>query len=297
MKDSTPMLHPVTILIPAFNESDGIQSVLEQIQNVMDDFGSQYQLLVVDDGSTDGTADVASAAGFTGVEVIRHPENRGYGAALKTGIHHSRHDLIAITDADGTYPCERIPDLVKEMAHYDMVVGARTGQKVKIPLARRPVKWAINQLANWMAGTRIPDLNSGMRVFRKEVVQQFIRILPDGFSFTTTITLAMFERGFRVKYIPINYYKRAGRSKIRPIFDTLNFVQLIMRTTMYFAPLKIFLPTALLLAVLGAAIMIYSKIVLDRLMDVTVVVTFLAALQVAMTGLLADLVDKRSRRL
>ena len=148
-----------------------------------------------------------------------------------------------------------------------------------------------------MTGVRIPDLNSGLRVFRKDVAQQFSRILPDGFSFTTTITLAMLERGYRVKYIPINYHSRAGKSKIRPIYDTLNFVQLILRTTMYFAPLKVFLPTALFLGMLGLFIMIYSKVVLGKLMDVTVVVTFLAALQIAMTGLLADLVDKRSPKL
>jgi hypothetical protein len=162
---------------------------------------------------------------------------------------------------------------------------------------RRPAKWAISQLANWMAGARIPDLNSGLRVFRKQVAQQFLRILPDGFSFTATITLAMFESGYRVKYVPINYHRRAGRSKIRPIYDTLNIVQLVLRTTMYFAPLKVFLPTALLVGAIGVIIMIYSKAVLGRLMDVTVVVTFLAALQIAMTGLVADLVDKRSAKL
>jgi hypothetical protein len=148
-----------------------------------------------------------------------------------------------------------------------------------------------------MAGTKIPDLNSGLRIFRREVAQQFTRILPDGFSFTTTITLAMLERGYRVKYVPIDYHKRAGRSKIRPVYDTLNILQLILRTTMYFAPLKIFLPIAALLTLLGVAIMIYSTIALGRLMDVTVVVTLLAALQMAMTGLLADLIDKRSPKL
>jgi glycosyltransferase involved in cell wall biosynthesis len=284
----------VTVVVPAYNEESGIPPVLEQIQAIMDTSTIPYELLVVDDGSTDGTAGAVTALG---VKIIRHPENRGYGASLKTGIRHAQYGLIVITDADGTYPNERIPDLVAEIEFYDMVVGARTGNQVKIPLARRPAKWVLNQLANWMAGARIPDLNSGLRVFRKEVAQQFTRILPDGFSFTSTITLAMLERGYRVKYMPIDYHKRAGRSKIRPIYDTLNILQLILRTTMYFAPLKIFLPIAIMLAILGAGIMIYSSIVLDRLMDVTVVVTLLAALQIAMAGLLADLVDKRSPKL
>jgi glycosyltransferase involved in cell wall biosynthesis len=284
----------VTVVVPAYNEESGIATVLEQIQAVMDRSSIRYQLLVVDDGSSDCTVDVASA---TGSKIIRHPENRGYGASLKTGIRYAKYDLIAITDADGTYPNERIPELVAEIEYYDMVVGARTGDQVEIPLARKPAKWILNQLANWLAGTKIPDLNSGLRVFRREVAQQFTRILPDGFSFTTTITLAMLERGYRVKYVPIDYRRRAGRSKIRPIRDTLNILQLILRTTMYFAPLKIFLPIAIFLALLGAAIMVYSSIALGRLMDVTVVVTLLAALQMAMTGLLADLVDKRSPKL
>lgn len=284
----------VTIIVPAYNERAGIGQVLERIQTVMEAADIRHQLLVVDDGSDDGMADMVGGAG---VDLVRHPENRGYGASLKTGIRHARYDLIVITDADGTYPVERIPDLISEMGHYDMVVGARTGEEVEIPLVRRPAKWAVSQLANWMAGARIPDLNSGLRVFRKQVVQQFLRILPDGFSFTSTITLAMFESGYRVRHIPINYHKRSGRSKIRPIYDTLNIVQLILRTTMYFAPLKVFFPTALLVGAAGVAIIIYSKAVLGRLMDVTVVVTFLAALQIAMTGLVADLVDKRSAKL
>jgi glycosyltransferase involved in cell wall biosynthesis len=284
----------VTIVIPAYNEESGIAPVLEEIQKVMETSGIPYQLLVVDDGSADGTVEAVTKMG---VEIIRHPENRGYGASLKTGIRHAQHDVIVITDADGTYPNDRIPDLVAEMEFYDMVVGARTGDQVQIPLARRPAKWALGQLANWMAGAKIADLNSGLRVFRRDVAQQFTRILPDGFSFTSTITLAMLERGYRVKYMPIDYHKRAGRSKIRPIYDTFNILQLILRTTMYFAPLKIFLPIAILLATAGIAIMIYSSIALGRLMDVSVVVTLLAALQIAMAGLLADLVDKRSPRL
>ena len=284
----------VTVVVPAFNEEGGITAVLEQIRAVMDAATIPYELLVVDDGSNDGTVDAVTALG---VNIIRHPENWGYGASLKTGIRHAQYDLIAITDADGTYPSERIPDLVAEIELYDMVVGARTGHQVEIPVVRRPAKWVLNQLANWMAGARIPDLNSGLRVFRREVAQEFTRILPDGFSFTSTITLAMLERGYQVKYLPIDYHKRAGRSKIRPVYDTLNILQLILRTTMYFAPLKIFLPVAIMLAILGVGIMIYSTFVMGKLMDVTVVVTLLAALQIAMAGLLADLVDKRSPKL
>ena len=152
---------------------------------------------------------------------------------------------VVITDSDGTYPNDRIPELAAMMTDWDMVVGARTGDEVRVPLVRRPAKWALNMLANVLVETRIPDLNSGLRVFRREVVLRFLPILPNGFSFTTTITLAMLSEGYRVTFVPIDYYARQGRSKIRPVYDTLNFLQLIVRTVLYFNPLRVFLPLSL----------------------------------------------------
>jgi hypothetical protein len=126
-----------------------------------------------------------------------------------------------------------------------MLVGARIGDSVNIPLIRRPPKWVINQLANYMVGTKIPDLNSGMRIMKKEIIERFFNILPEGFSFTSTITIAMLSNGYQVKYVPIDYHQRKGKSKIRPFNDTLNFVRLIVRTVMFFDPLKVFLPISL----------------------------------------------------
>lgn len=284
---------PATIIVPAHNEEAGIGPVLEQIQAVMTAANIPHQLLVVDDGSTDATVEAVHAVG---VEVIRHPENRGYGAAVKAGIRHARHEIIVITDADGTYPNEEIPRLVELMADYDMVVGARTGEEVHIPLIRRPAKWFINTLANYLARAHIPDLNSGLRAFRKSIALRFFPILPTGFSFTTTITLAMLANGYSVKYIPIDYHRRVGKSKIRPIHDTLNFTLLVLRTITYYAPLRVFLPLSAFLLLVGIAVGLYSFFVLGRLMDVTTVLLVLAALQVAATGLLADMVDKRTPR-
>ena len=154
----------ITIVVPAYNEEQGIRAVLDQTYSVLEGSGLNYEIIVVDDGSRDDTAAVAEA--HEGVRVLRHPSNRGYGAALKTGIRHARYDLIAITDGDGTYPNERIPDLVARLVQgdHDMVVGARTGQQVSIPLMRRPAKWAIGKLGNLVAGERIPDINSGLVV-------------------------------------------------------------------------------------------------------------------------------------
>jgi glycosyltransferase involved in cell wall biosynthesis len=282
----------LSIVVPAYNEALSIGPVLENIRMTMDDIGVDYEILVVDDGSEDETLAIAEAGGF---HVLRHPKNWGYGAALKTGIRYAAYDTVAITDADGTYPNERIPELytLAVAGDYDMVVGARTGSKVHIPLIRRPAKWMLSRLADYLARTHIPDLNSGLRVFRKEVAQEFLRFLPSSFSFTTTLTLALLTSEYRVCYVPISYHKRVGRSKINPIKDTLNIAGLIVRTAMYFAPLRVLLPISGALLLLAVIVLLGSQLLTGRIMDVTVIVITMAALQVAVVALVADLIEKR----
>ncbi len=283
----------ISIVIPAYNEERGLGLVLEQLQQVVNSLEFRCEIIVVDDGSQDNTA---SAAGqYPAITVLRHNSNRGYGAALKTAIRHARHPIICITDADGTYPNERIPDLVKRLTEdrFDMAVGARTGEEVSIPLLRRPAKWAISQLANMVAGEPIPDINSGLRVFKRPVALRFFNVLPDGFSFTTTITLGMLTNGYLVDYVPVNYHPRVGKSKIRPIRDTLNFVQLILRIALYFAPLKFFLPLSGLLFLLALLWGLFSRVVLNQLADVSTLIIAMTAVQVAMIGLLAELISRR----
>ncbi len=279
----------VSIVVPAFNEEAGIGPVLEELHRL----DPSWEILVVDDGSTDRTAERAERAG---ARVLRHPVNRGYGASLKTGIRAARAPWIVITDADGTYPNERIPELVRGLETNHMVVGARTGENVHIPLIRRPAKWMLNRLANYLSETRIPDLNSGLRAFRKQDVVRFFDILPSGFSFTTTITLAFHVNDRDVTYIPVDYHKRSGRSKIRPIYDTANFASLILRTILYFRPLKIFLPASMVLFLAAVGIFFYSWIWTPKIMDASVAITAMTAIQMAAIGLLADLIDKRSGR-
>ncbi len=289
----------VSMILPAYDEEQGIGPVLDQLHTVMAQTGRPYEILVVDDGSRDGTAEAVlcyiAANPSHPVIALRHHANRGYGAAIKTGIRHARYDILCITDADGTYPNERIPDLLArlEEGRADMVVGARTGNHVRIPPLRRPAKWAIGQLANLVAGGKIPDLNSGLRIFRRDVAMEFFDILPDGFSFTTTITLGMLTNGYLVEYAPIDYHARVGKSKIRPIHDTLNFIQLILRIALYFAPLKLFLPLSLLLVVLGLVWGIFSITILDELADVSTLIIEMAAVQIAVIGLLAELINRR----
>lgn len=292
-RPESPAVLGATILIPAFNEEHGIGPVLDQLKAVMDGSAIEYEILVIDDGSRDRTAEVARQHG---VRLVQHAVNRGYGAALKTGLRQARHELIVITDADGTYPNEMIPRLIEEMHDCDMVVGARTGANTHVPLVRRPAKWFITRLAESISGSRIPDLNSGLRVFRKSLAMEFYPLFPRGFSFTTTITLAMLCNDYPVKFVPIDYHARVGQSKIRPVRDTANFVHLILRTVMYFAPLRIFLRLALALFAAAVVVAAYSHFVLGRLLDDTVSILMMAALQASMIGLLADLVDKRMPR-
>jgi|TARA_B100001964_G_scaffold194682_1_gene218381 hypothetical protein len=174
-----------------------------------------------------------------------------------------------------------------------MVVGARTGKSVKIPRLRRPAKWAINRLAELVAGQSIDDLNSGLRVFRRQVVPRFIRLLPDGFSFTSTITLAMLSNDYIVEYVPINYHVRVGRSKIRPVGDTLSFVGLVLRIGLYFAPLKIFLPISAILLLSAIGWGVFSKFVLGEVADISTTVIVMTAVQVGVVGLLAELINRR----
>ncbi len=285
----------LSIVIPAYNEENGIAPTLGELKDQLRtlDLDIPLEVIIVNDGSSDGTAAAIEPFLDDLLRLVSHEQNRGYGAALKTGIEAAEHPWILITDADGTYPNEFIPDVLEHRDDYDMVVGARTGEKTHIPLIRRPPKWALRKLASVLSNQRIPDLNSGFRLMRREVVRNFYNILPNGFSFTTTITLAMFSAGFRVKYVPINYNKREGKSKIRPIYDTLNFVKLIVRTVMYFDPLRIFLPAAIFFILGAIGVGVGSYIVADRVWDVTTVVLFVTGIQIFTLGMLADMLNRR----
>lgn len=285
------MNEPVSILIPAFNEQDGIGEVLDSIRQLMDSQQIVGEILIIDDGSTDKTVEVVESRG---VRLIHHESNKGYGASLKTGIRHAKYDLLLITDADGTYPVEAIPLLLSRMDKNDMVVGARIGEHVKIPFFRRPAKWILQKLANFLAQKQIPDLNSGLRVFRREIAERFFTLFPEGFSFTITITMAALTSNYRVEYVPVNYYRRKGKSTIRPAHDFFGFLSLIVRMTVYFNPLRIFLPISLVLFIVGVLKAAIDFFRLDHF-GVGAAIAVVTAFQILCLGLLADLVIRRTR--
>lgn len=283
----------ISVVIPAYNEEKAIDMTIAGIKSALKELGITHEIIVVDDGSQDKTGEIAISKG---ARVITHALNKGYGASLKRGIAASSYDYILMVDADGTYPLNQVSLLFKCLNGCDMVVGARTGANVNIPFLRRAAKTILNLLANYLSGVKIPDLNSGFRIIKKEAVNKFLYILPDGFSFTTTITLALLVNNYNVAYVAIDYHKRKGRSKFHPIKDTANYFQLIVRTIIYFNPLKIFLPISLILFLFGLGILLYSYFFMKRVMDVATVLCITTAIQIGAMGLLADLIDKRLQK-
>ena len=293
---------PISIVIPAFDEENGIGPQIETIRKAMQPYSGSCEILVVDDGSTDKTAEAARKAG---ARVLCHPINRGYGASLKTGIRLAEYDIIVITDADGTYPADQIPSIVAELENADMVVGARVGSTVHIPLIRRPAKWVLRKLAEHIAGQPIQDLNSGLRAFRRKVITQYYSVLSNRFSFTTTSTLALLGDDYRVVYQPINYYKRTGQSKIRPK-HFMEFMILVLRMAMLFQPLKVFIPLACMFGVAGLLKLLFDvSLFFQRtaviewaslyspILSTSTLLLLLGALQLLLVGMVADGILRR----
>jgi glycosyltransferase involved in cell wall biosynthesis len=282
----------VSVIIPVYNEELGIVSTIRSLQQTLLASRHEFEIIVVNDGSTDRTPGMLER--LTGVRLIHHRTNRGYGASLKTGIQRAQFPLIAILDADGTYPVDQLLPMLEQLDEQcDMVVGARLGKHVHQSWQRAVIKQVLRRYAEWLTNHPIPDLNSGMRIFRKQQAERFSHLLPNGFSFTSTITMAMLRHHCHVEFIAIDYYPRIGKSKIRPVRETLNFLQLIVRTAFYLAPLRVLLPIASLLFAMFGAMLAWDLFFLH---DVTGRTQLLmtAALQISMFALLADLIHKRS---
>lgn len=276
----------VSVIVPAFNEQDAIGQTVGEIEAALRTESYDFEIIVVDDGSTDETR---ARAEETGATLIVSETNLGYGAALKLGIAAARFEYIAILDADATYPPSHLPRMIELCRDKDMVVGDRGAAMTNVPLARRPAKWILKKLASFLAERDIPDINSGMRVFRKSELVPFIALLPDKFSFTTTSTLCMVCNAKRVAYTPIPYGARIGVSKIRPR-DFLNFVILILRISTLFNPLRVFLPLGLAFFLLGTAKFAYD--VVQWNLSESAIFLWLTAVIIWAVGLVADMTSR-----
>ena len=204
----------LSVVIPAYNEENAVRETVAEVFATLRPLGIEFEVLVVDDGSSDNTR---ARAQETEATVLFNPQNSGYGATLKRGVRKAKYEYVAILDADGTYPPRYLPDMLAMCRDEDMVVGDRGAAMKNVPLIRRPAKWVLNNLASFLAERRINDLNSGLRVFRTSELVPFLPLLPSGFSFTTTITLCMSCNGKRMIYTPIEYGRRVGKSKIHKL--------------------------------------------------------------------------------
>lgn len=246
----------VTFIVPTYNE-EGVGEVVRELRRLY----PQSPVLVVDDGSSDRSGEVAREAG---AEVIRHPYNKGNGAAVKTGLRHARTDCVVLLDADGQHPPADAARLIAELAEFDLVIGARnTGAEVH--WSRRLANWIYNKLASYLAGFTIPDLTSGFRAARREPMLEFIHLYPNGFSYPTTSTLSFIRAGYNVAFVPVKMrWRAAGRSKIRPLQDGSLFLLIILKMTTLYNPLKVFLPLSFFFAMLGTGYGIWTFIASGR---------------------------------
>lgn len=284
----------VSVILPVYNEVDHLEQEVKRVRKSLDDSGLSYEIIVVDDGSTDGSGE--SARNIDGVRTVRFLTNRGSGSARKYGSMIARGEVVVWTDVDMTYPNDEIPRLVRELEGYDQVVGARTTEEGTVKLLRKPAKWLIRRLAAYLAGTPIPDLNSGFRAFRREVGDQFLYLLPRGFSCVTTITMAFLSNGYSIKYIPIEYAARAGKSKFHWWKDTRRYLLQVVRMILMHEPLRFFGPLAAVVGTVGVGKLIYDLVVSDFRVAGNTLVLLGVAFALAGIGVIADLMVQLNKR-
>lgn len=289
----------VTVLLPAYNEERAIGRVLGEVVEALSDEPLRYEILVVDDASTDRTAELAEQFARScwqcPVRVIRCPVRRGAGAARKVGVRQAQGQIVVMLDADGSYSAETIPELLAYFPAYDQVNGARTSEQGTLPWLRRPAKWLIRTLACYLTGHRIPDLNTGLKAFKRDEMLRWLWVVPDGFSCVTTMTLAFLTNGYAVKYVPTAYRPRIGRSKFHPVKDTLSYLSTVLRMVLYFRPLKVFLPLSAMAIAAGVVKSAWSFARTGSMQESDIVV-LTAGFMTCMLGLLAEVIVAHHRR-
>jgi len=284
-----------TVILPAYNEQDHVMAEVERICAALDASEFTYEVLAIDDASTDGTLAVLREAEqrFDHVNVVPFRRNGGSGTARRIGTQMARGQLVVWTDADMTYPNERIPELLRILRDdptYDQVVGARLTEEGTHKILRVPAKWLIRKVAERLTNQKIPDLNSGLRAFRRSVALPYLRLLPPGFSCVTTITLSFLSNQHDIKYIEIDYAKRAGSSKFHFVKDAYRYILQVLRMVMYFEPLKVLMPPALWLIVIGLVKGVVDMVRHPFYFPASTVLLVVTGLMIGSLALLSDLV-------
>ena len=283
----------VSVILPVYNEKGHLRAEIDRVRAALEASHYSYEIIVVDDGSNDGSGEALQE--IDGIRLLQFSTNRGSGSARKFGTKAAKGRVVVWTDVDMTYPNERIPELVKELEGHDQVVGARTSEQGTAKALRVPAKWFIRRLASYLTETPIPDLNSGLRAFRRDVALQYLHLLPPGFSCVTTITMAFLANGYSVKYVPIDYAPRAGESKFHWRKDTRRYLTQVIRLILSYNPLKIFVPLGVFLTLVGLAKLGYDLVDKDFRVATNTLLVLFAAFQIFSIGLLADLFVRISR--
>ena len=274
----------LSVILPAKNEAHNLQALLPRVQAMLTGVNRDAEIIVIDDGSTDGTRQVCEAHG---VRVISHPYSSGNGAAVKTGARAARGEVLAFMDADGQHDPELIPRLLDKLDEgYDMVVGARTAQAHAVA-HRFAANAFYNWFASWMIGRPVPDLTSGLRVARSERFRRFLYLLPNGFSYPTTSTMSFFRSGYPVAYVPVPVQRRVGRSHIRLLRDGLRFLLIIFKIGTLYSPLKLFVPISAAFFMTGLGYYLYTYVTTNRFTNMSALL-FVTSILVFVVGLLSE---------
>lgn len=281
----------LTIIVPVYNEEQAIRGTLDELIPIAQ--SCAWRIVVVNDGSNDKT-EMLLHSYTTKCRIINHPYNRGYGAALKTGIRNAGTEFIAIYDSDGQHRPDDLVRLWEEAPLYDMVIGERAAGS-QMDIFRVPGKWLLSHTANFIVGRRIADINSGLRIFRSNFIKKVLHLLPEGFSFTSTSTIAAIKMGFMVGFIPIQTRKRLGSSTVRQVRHGVTVVMLILRLSILFSPLRIFLPVATAMVVVGILYTIYIIATVRLMLANGALLCFFSALIIFFFGLLVDQVSSMRR--
>lgn len=281
----------ISIVVPVYNEEKTLENVINSLKSEAVKMNADCEIVAIDDGSTDTSLKILEKFSETpGIKIINHGRNKGYGASLKSGIKNSAYNLVAIIDSDGTYPASLLPEMAAAMKNMDMVIGARNERSAGIQPERRHAKIFLNRLASYLAGKHIPDLNSGMRIFKKDMVLKHWDLFPDRFSFSSTLTMIGATRGYETGFMPIDYHKRMGKSSIKAL-NFFGFIKLVVKLSLFFRPIKIFAPLSLFIFVIAMGILsAFLFGITEKFFDTTFVVLVSLAIQTFFFGLLAEIV-------
>jgi glycosyltransferase involved in cell wall biosynthesis len=291
--DGEPIVD-VTIVLPVFNEAGHLEKEIARVRESMQASRYSYEILVVDDGSTDGSGEMLR--NIDGIRLLQFTHNRGSGSARKYGTLAARGRIVVWTDVDMSYPNDTIPALVDQLENHDQVVGARRTEEGTIRILRRPAKWFIRKLASYLTGTQIPDLNSGFRAFRRDVALQFLYLLPAGFSCVTTITMTFLSNGYTVRYVPIDYSPREGESKFHWWKDTRRYLLQVVRMVLSYSPLKVLMPPAIMLGIVGMGKLVFDLFDKDFRIGTNTIVILGASISFALLAMLADLLVQLNKK-